>query len=190
MRCDPGTDKLIIHIYLVKIKRVYHTNDCARFPDEAGSTPESRASAASCTMNSLEDHNDGACILVMGDCTLLELNTRNGPSGCAFCNKSIENPNLITLPWTPSSACARDTPMTQTNMILTVLEILSIAYPDRPRDKQNIDLYLEHLGDIPAHLLRAAASYHIQHSAWFPKICELRQAAAHGLRCPLCGAPL
>jgi hypothetical protein len=68
--------------------------------------------------------------------------------------------------------------MTQTNVILTVLETLSIAYPDRPRDEQTIDLYLEHLGDIPAYLLRAAADYHIQHSAWFPKICELRQAAA------------
>ncbi len=68
--------------------------------------------------------------------------------------------------------------MTQTSVILTVLETLSIAYPDRPRDEQTIHLYLEHLCDIPAYLLRAAADYHIRHSAWSPKICELRQAAA------------
>jgi hypothetical protein len=68
--------------------------------------------------------------------------------------------------------------MDPAKQILSILESLSIVYPDRHLDERQLELYLLHLCDIPPYVLRAAADFHIQHSPWFPKISELRAAAA------------
>ena len=65
-----------------------------------------------------------------------------------------------------------------TDAILTVLDFLSCAYPDRRPGDATLDLYLQHLADIPAWLLRRAAEQHICESPWFPKISDLRQRCA------------
>ncbi len=62
--------------------------------------------------------------------------------------------------------------------IIAVLETLALAYPEKANDRRTLALYLEHLADIPAHWLAAAARRHIQTSNWFPRIAELRAAAA------------
>jgi hypothetical protein len=62
--------------------------------------------------------------------------------------------------------------------VLDVLEMLALAYPDRSPDRQTLQLYLEHLADIPLQLLERAARQHIDSSPWFPRIADLRQLAA------------
>jgi hypothetical protein len=62
--------------------------------------------------------------------------------------------------------------------IAAILKTLAEAYPGQRLERPTLQAYLERLGDIPAHLLAAAAEAHIAQTAWFPKISELRQAAA------------
>jgi hypothetical protein len=68
--------------------------------------------------------------------------------------------------------------MSSPSEILPILETLAAAYPEKAHDKRTLALYLEHLADIPAHWLEAAARRHIDTSNWFPRIAELRRAAA------------
>jgi hypothetical protein len=67
--------------------------------------------------------------------------------------------------------------MSTPDEIIEVLETLALAYPEKANDKRTLALYLEHLADIPAHLLASAARQHINTSNWFPRIAELRSAA-------------
>ena len=62
--------------------------------------------------------------------------------------------------------------------IAAILKTLLSAYPDHRIEKSTLQVYLDRLADIPAYLLAAAAEAHIEKSNWYPKIAELRQAAA------------
>jgi len=68
--------------------------------------------------------------------------------------------------------------MSDQREIAATLKTLIDAYPDHRIEKRTLQVYLERLADIPAYLLAAAAQAHIESSTWFPKISELRQAAA------------
>jgi hypothetical protein len=68
--------------------------------------------------------------------------------------------------------------MANRDQILNVMTTLSNAYPDKRHDKNTLGIYLEHLADIPGGLLEQAAHRHIQNSNWFPRIAQLREAAA------------
>jgi hypothetical protein len=68
--------------------------------------------------------------------------------------------------------------MANRDQILNVITTLSNAYPEKRHDKQTLEIYLEHLADIPAQLLEQAARRHIQNSNWFPRIAQLRESAA------------
>lgn len=59
-----------------------------------------------------------------------------------------------------------------------LLKSLADAYRDTRFEQATLKLYLDHLADIPLPLLKAAVAEHIRSSPWFPKISELRQAAA------------
>ena len=61
--------------------------------------------------------------------------------------------------------------------IITVLERLIHAYPDKQIGKTMLKIYVDELIDIPIHLLARAASLHIRTSPFFPRISDLRQAA-------------
>ena len=52
------------------------------------------------------------------------------------------------------------------------------AYPGVERTKETMDLYVEMLADIPGYVLKRAVEEYIVEANWFPKIAELRQAAA------------
>lgn len=69
------------------------------------------------------------------------------------------------------------TPKRPPNPIIAILEKLSLAYPGKALTARNLQLYVEHLSDIPIYILDAAADLHIQTSSFFPRIAELRQAA-------------
>ena len=62
--------------------------------------------------------------------------------------------------------------------IVILLKTLADAYPGQRIAKPTYQVYLDHLADIPAWLLERAVQRCIETSAWFPKISELRQAAA------------
>jgi hypothetical protein len=62
--------------------------------------------------------------------------------------------------------------------IIPILEQLSLAYPEKRLEAKTLQVYLEHLDDIPPYLLEAAVRAHIQASAWFPRVAELRALAA------------
>ncbi len=47
----------------------------------------------------------------------------------------------------------------------------------KEHDKNTLEIYLEHLADIPFRLLEQAARRHIQTSNWFPRIAQLRETA-------------
>ena len=68
--------------------------------------------------------------------------------------------------------------MANRDQILNVMTALSNAYPDKRYEKNTLEIYLEHLADIPAQLLEQAARRHIQNSNWFPRIAQLREQAA------------
>ncbi len=68
--------------------------------------------------------------------------------------------------------------MAEPEQILNVLERLALAFSARSLDQGTIHQYIEHLQDIPGWLLDQAASYLILHERFFPRISELRQAAA------------
>jgi hypothetical protein len=62
--------------------------------------------------------------------------------------------------------------------LITTLKTLTDYYTGQTIEKATLQIYLDHLADIPAWLLDLAARRHIRTSAWFPKISELRQHAA------------
>ena len=62
--------------------------------------------------------------------------------------------------------------------IAAALKKLTAAYPERKVERATLEVYVEELGDLPDWLLEAAVDEVIRQSAWFPKISELRQAAA------------
>lgn len=59
-----------------------------------------------------------------------------------------------------------------------VLLMLKIAYPDAKLEEKSPKLYERMLADIPDEVLEQATLDHISRSQWFPKISELRRAAA------------
>jgi hypothetical protein len=66
--------------------------------------------------------------------------------------------------------------------ILIVIERLALAYPGKVPPAQSLQVYVESLSDIPPWVLRRAADAIIRRSSWFPRIADLRSAAAE-----LCG---
>ena len=62
--------------------------------------------------------------------------------------------------------------------MIPILEQLSLAYPEKRLEASTLQVYLEHLDDIPPYLLLAAVRAHIQASGWFPRIAELRALAS------------
>ena len=61
--------------------------------------------------------------------------------------------------------------------ILSILNRLAFAYPEKHLAEGTIELYQSELNDIPAPLLDQAVTYHIHASPWFPHISDLRLAA-------------
>ncbi len=68
--------------------------------------------------------------------------------------------------------------MTTPEQIIPVLELLSLAYPDKRLEAATLKVYLENLDDIPIYVLEAAVRAHIQASSWFPRVSDLRAQAA------------
>ena len=62
--------------------------------------------------------------------------------------------------------------------IMHSLEVLARAYPGVEQTRETMDLYVELLADIPGYVLKRAVEEYIVGAKWFPKIAELRQAAA------------
>jgi len=62
--------------------------------------------------------------------------------------------------------------------IFTHLERLTHAFPDKTQSRETLEVYAELLADIPGYVLRKAVEGHISASNWFPKVAELRRAAA------------
>lgn len=65
-----------------------------------------------------------------------------------------------------------------TRPIVMALKMLSDAYPEKRVEAATLQVYLQHLDDIPPGLLKQAVEAHIKESPWFPKVSELRQMAA------------
>jgi hypothetical protein len=61
--------------------------------------------------------------------------------------------------------------------ILSILQRISHAFPDKPLDESTLKVYVDELADIPVMLLERAARRHIRTSSFFPRISELRQVA-------------
>ena len=68
--------------------------------------------------------------------------------------------------------------MASTAEIVNCLEKLTTAYPGIERTRETMDLYVDMLADIPGYVLKRAVEEYIVEANWFPKIAELRQAAA------------
>ena len=68
--------------------------------------------------------------------------------------------------------------MSTPEQMIPILEQLGLAYPDKRLEAATLQVYLEHLDDIPPYLLEAAVRAHIQASGWFPRIADLRALAA------------
>ena len=68
--------------------------------------------------------------------------------------------------------------MTAPQELIPILEELSQAYPEKQLEAETLQVYLDNLDDIPVYVLKAAVRQHIQSSQWFPRVSELRQAAA------------
>ena len=62
--------------------------------------------------------------------------------------------------------------------IMNSLERLTHAYPGKEQARETMELYVEMLADIPGYVLKRAVEEYVAESTWFPKISELRQAAA------------
>jgi hypothetical protein len=62
--------------------------------------------------------------------------------------------------------------------VLYVLAILSAAFPNFQMADQTPEVYVRLLEDIPKEVLEAGALDHISRSVFFPKVAELRKAAA------------
>ena len=61
--------------------------------------------------------------------------------------------------------------------ILSILQRISHAFPEKPLDEFTLKVYVDELADIPVMLLERAARQHIRTSSFFPRISELRQVA-------------
>ena len=61
--------------------------------------------------------------------------------------------------------------------ILSILNRIAFAYPEKHIAEGTIELYQAELNDIPAPLLDQAVTHHIHTSPWFPHISDLRSAA-------------
>ncbi len=68
--------------------------------------------------------------------------------------------------------------MASTAEIMNCPEKLTSAYPGVERTRETLDLYVEMLADIPGYVLKRAVEEYLVKANWFPKISELRQAAA------------
>lgn len=67
------------------------------------------------------------------------------------------------------------------NEVLACLALLGMAYPKEAgqyKDPRTIELWVRMLADLPGDLLVHATQECIASLSWFPKIAELRQAAA------------
>jgi hypothetical protein len=62
--------------------------------------------------------------------------------------------------------------------LLTILQRLASAYPEKNLTVDTLALYQQQLSDIPLPLLDQAVFRHIQSSPWFPHISDLRKEAA------------
>ena len=69
--------------------------------------------------------------------------------------------------------------MAEPNEIMQILKVL-VGYYGRDLSEHDIYLYIEALQDIPEKQLAQAALRHIQESAFFPRISELRLQASKG----------
>ena len=67
--------------------------------------------------------------------------------------------------------------MATNSEVLKIMVILGNAYPVNKLEKTSADLYITLLEDIPGEILLQGVLEHIAHSAWFPTIAELREAA-------------
>jgi hypothetical protein len=57
-------------------------------------------------------------------------------------------------------------------------DLVEALPPQHPLSREAVRVYRENLGDVPPGLLQAAARRCIRTCRWFPKIAELREAAA------------
>ena len=71
--------------------------------------------------------------------------------------------------------------MAEPNEIMQILKVL-VGYYGRDLSEHDIYLYIEALQDIPEKQLAQAALRHIQESAFFPRISELRLQASRNNR--------
>ena len=69
--------------------------------------------------------------------------------------------------------------MTKAETIAKILLLLSAAYPNARLAEETPVLYERLLADIPDELLETAVMDHIARSPFYPKVSELRQAAAN-----------
>ena len=62
--------------------------------------------------------------------------------------------------------------------IMSSLAQLTHAFPGKAQARETMAPYVELLADIPGYVLKKAVEQYIAQAAWFPKISELRKAAA------------
>ena len=62
--------------------------------------------------------------------------------------------------------------------IVNSLKQLTHAFPGKEQTRETMELYVEMLADIPGYVLSRAVEEYIAEARWFPKVAELRQAAA------------
>ena len=68
--------------------------------------------------------------------------------------------------------------MASTVEIMNCLEKLSTAYPVVETTQETLDLYVEMLTKLPGYVLKRSVEEYSMEANWFPKIAELRHAAA------------
>ncbi len=69
-------------------------------------------------------------------------------------------------------------PVASAAEIMDSLERLTHAFPGRAQARATMALYVELLADIPGYVLKRAVEEYIAQASWFPKISQLRKAAA------------
>jgi len=104
---------------------------------------------------------------------ILDLYARDGPEGCRFCRKSKPATGLEAL-----AIMREEYALASTAESMNCPEKLTTAYPGVERTRETLDLYIEMLADIPGYVLMRAVEEYLVKANWFPKISELRQAAA------------
>jgi hypothetical protein len=63
--------------------------------------------------------------------------------------------------------------------VFRILKMLIAAYPREPIQDETPQLYKRFLSDLPDEILEAAVMQHISSSPFFPRVSELREAAAN-----------